>query len=178
MESPLPGGPPSGPFAGAKWKAALAFRQDAPMHVFVVDAAGAPSVWSSKYMIREKLRKKVDPMASLSPFCCREAALDFVCWRMCMSSASRASDACSHIHRQCQTILWAMDHPSDASFSVLGPVSILSHARRSALSEIRACTSRMTKPTALQHGRAAMASHMAPATSATAVSLVLRWVLS
>ena len=59
MESPLPSGPPAGPFAGAKWKAALAFREDAPMHVFVVDAAGASRLWSGKYVIREKLRQEV-----------------------------------------------------------------------------------------------------------------------
>ena len=59
MESPLPSGPPSSPFAGAKWKAALAFREDAPVYVFVVDAAKASRLWSSKYSIREKLRKQV-----------------------------------------------------------------------------------------------------------------------
>lgn len=59
MESPLPDGPPSGPFPGAQWKSALAFREDAPVHVFVVDVAKSPRIWSGKYAIREKLRQKV-----------------------------------------------------------------------------------------------------------------------
>ena len=64
MESPLPEGPPQGPFAGAKWKAQLAFREDAPMHVFVLDAAGASRLWSSKYAIREKLRASVGSLGN------------------------------------------------------------------------------------------------------------------
>ena len=59
LESPLPEGPPAGPFAGAKWKAALAFREEAPLHVFVVDVADAPRLWTGKYAIREKLRQAV-----------------------------------------------------------------------------------------------------------------------
>merc|ERR1712216_474273 len=64
MESPLPEGPPQGPFAGAKWKAQLAFREDAPMHVFVLDAAWASRLWSSKYAIREKLRASVGSLGN------------------------------------------------------------------------------------------------------------------
>ena len=59
LESPLPEGPPAGPYAGAKWKAALAFREDAPLHVFVVDVSDAPRLWAGKYAIREKLRQAV-----------------------------------------------------------------------------------------------------------------------
>ena len=59
-ESPLPEGPPEGPFAGAKWKAALAWQQDAPLTVFVLDAQGARgSLWRDKYGIRESLRQAV-----------------------------------------------------------------------------------------------------------------------
>lgn len=66
MESPLPDGPPCGPYAGAKWKAALAFREEAPMHVFVVDVAQSPCIWSGKYAIREQLRQKVGAIAGPS----------------------------------------------------------------------------------------------------------------
>ena len=38
-ESPLPEGPPAGPHAGAKWKAALTWTQNAPLTVLVVDAS-------------------------------------------------------------------------------------------------------------------------------------------
>lgn len=64
LESPLPEGPPAGPFAGAKWKAALAFREEAPLHVFVVDVADAPRLWTGKYAIREKLRQAVDSLGN------------------------------------------------------------------------------------------------------------------
>ena len=40
--------------AGAKWKAALTFREQAPMHVFVVDVGQDSSMWSGKYQIRER----------------------------------------------------------------------------------------------------------------------------
>ena len=45
---------PRGPWAGAKWKAALCFRDDgAPLHVFVLDVASAKrSLWSGKYGAR------------------------------------------------------------------------------------------------------------------------------
>jgi hypothetical protein len=60
MESPLPSGPPQGPHAGAKWKAALTFTNDAPVTVFVVDAAAAGgALWRGKYGIREALRAAV-----------------------------------------------------------------------------------------------------------------------
>ena len=63
MESPLPEGPPNKPFAGAKWKSALAFREDAPMHVFVVDSSST-QLWSGKYSIREKLRQQVGSLGN------------------------------------------------------------------------------------------------------------------
>eukprot|EP00039_Didymoeca_costata_P006507 m.90924 g.90924 ORF g.90924 m.90924 type:complete len:234 (-) comp13281_c0_seq3:95-796(-) len=65
MESPIPSGPPSAPYAGAKWKAALTFPgQDddtqCEMTVFVVDAEGSQgALWRGKYQIREQLRRAV-----------------------------------------------------------------------------------------------------------------------
>ena len=57
-ESPLPTGPPGGPHAGARWKAALTWTQDAPLTVFVVDASETGgALWSSKYRVREQLRR-------------------------------------------------------------------------------------------------------------------------
>ena len=48
-ESPLPEGPPDGPHAGARWKAALTWTQDAPLTVLVVDASETGgALWSSK----------------------------------------------------------------------------------------------------------------------------------
>lgn len=59
-ESPLPTGRPAGPYAGAKWKAALTFACEAPMTVFVVDAEGTDdALWRGKYGIRDKLRRAV-----------------------------------------------------------------------------------------------------------------------
>jgi len=61
-ESPLPEGPPKGPYAGAKWKAALTFSGslDAPLTVFVVDTADTGGgLWHRKYGFRESLRRAV-----------------------------------------------------------------------------------------------------------------------
>lgn len=58
MEQPLPTGPPQGPWAGAKWKRALCFRNDASRHphAIVVDVSDATSsLWRSKYSIRHAL---------------------------------------------------------------------------------------------------------------------------
>ena len=68
MESPLPEGPPKGPHAGAKWKAALTFPSNTPpMTVIVADAADAGgSLWRTKYSIREALRSKVGGLGN----CC------------------------------------------------------------------------------------------------------------
>ncbi len=69
-EQPLPGGPPDGPHAGAKWKTALCFRtggskeggkgaddDDFQLHVFVVDAENAPTLWNKKYSTRSKMAR-------------------------------------------------------------------------------------------------------------------------
>ena len=61
MEQPLPTGPPTGPFAGAKWKRALCYRNDADHrpHACVCDvSACGGSLWSSKYGIRRTLANK------------------------------------------------------------------------------------------------------------------------
>lgn len=61
MEQPLPTGPPTGPFAGAKWKRALCYRNDADHrpHAYVCDvSACGGSLWSSKYGIRRTLANK------------------------------------------------------------------------------------------------------------------------
>jgi hypothetical protein len=78
-ESPLPTGPPDGPHAGARWKAALTWTQDAPLTVFVVDASETGgALWSSKYRVREQLRREVGGLGN----CCvhltddQTAALD------------------------------------------------------------------------------------------------------
>lgn len=61
MEQPLPGGPPDGPYAGAKWKRELCFKNvdsRAP-HAIVVDV-GDPqrsSLWAGKYAIRSELAR-------------------------------------------------------------------------------------------------------------------------
>lgn len=60
-ESPLPGGPPEGPFAGARWKEELAFRPGAdgttvpPLHVFVFDAKKCRRIDSDKYSCRSSM---------------------------------------------------------------------------------------------------------------------------
>ena len=66
-ESPLPTGPPDGPHAGARWKAALTWTQDAPLTVLVVDASETGgALWSSKYRVREQLRREVGGLGN----CC------------------------------------------------------------------------------------------------------------
>jgi hypothetical protein len=66
-ESPLPTGPPEGPHAGAKWKAALTWTQNAPLTVLVVDASETNgALWNSKYRIRERLRREVGGLGN----CC------------------------------------------------------------------------------------------------------------
>ena len=66
-ESPLPEGPPDGPHAGARWKAALTWTQDAPLTVLVVDASETGgALWSSKYRVREQLRREVGGLGN----CC------------------------------------------------------------------------------------------------------------
>ena len=59
-EQPLESGPPSGPHAGAKWKAALCFRSEPPfrMRVFVVDAEKASGLWSNKYSVRSAMSRE------------------------------------------------------------------------------------------------------------------------
>ena len=85
MESPLPEGPPEGPHAGAKWKAALTFRSNVegglspativapvpssppppPMTVIVADAAAAAGkLWRTKYSIRDRLRSSVGALGN------------------------------------------------------------------------------------------------------------------
>ena len=54
-EQPLPDGPPAGPFAGAQWKTRLCFKSEAPLHVFVADAADAPALWQRKYAVRARM---------------------------------------------------------------------------------------------------------------------------
>ncbi|GMI11346.1 hypothetical protein TrVE_jg4937 [Triparma verrucosa] len=69
-ESPLPGGPPPPPYAGAKWKAALTFTDDEPIQklkVFVVDSAKTNgALWRGKYRIREDLRGEIGGLGN----CC------------------------------------------------------------------------------------------------------------
>ncbi|CAE8657279.1 unnamed protein product [Polarella glacialis] len=60
-EQPLPDGPPASPYAGAKWKHALCFRnQDSrDPFVFVLDVSGAStSLWSDKYRVRSMLARR------------------------------------------------------------------------------------------------------------------------
>ena len=58
MEQPLPEGPPSGPYAGAKWKHALCFKGDLLPQVIVADVAAATSsVWAGKYALRASLAR-------------------------------------------------------------------------------------------------------------------------
>ena len=60
MEQPLPGGPPSGPYAGAKWKRELCFknRESRSPHALIVDVSGCKSsLWNSKYSIRSELAR-------------------------------------------------------------------------------------------------------------------------
>ena len=65
-ESPLPEGRPDGPYAGAKWKSALTWA-DAPMTCYVVDASETGgALWSSKYRVRETLRREVGGLGN----CC------------------------------------------------------------------------------------------------------------
>lgn len=57
-EQPLPTGPPSGPYAGAKWKQALCFRNPASRdpYVFVCDTTpSTASLWREKYSLRARL---------------------------------------------------------------------------------------------------------------------------
>ena len=64
-ESPLPEGPPEAPYAGGKWKAALTWRAAAPLTVFVVDASSSGgSLWSSKYRVREALRREAGALGN------------------------------------------------------------------------------------------------------------------
>ena len=62
-ESPLPGGPPKGPFAGARWKEELAFRPSdgtvPPLHVFVFDAKNCCRLDSDKYSCRSEMASAV-----------------------------------------------------------------------------------------------------------------------
>lgn len=63
-ESPLPTGPPEGPFAGARWKEELAFRPAPdgtvpPLHVFVFDAKECRRLDSDKYSCRSNMASAV-----------------------------------------------------------------------------------------------------------------------
>lgn len=62
MEQPLPSGPPSGPWAGAKWKRELCYRNrdnDQQPRAIVVDVSTATSsLWSGKYAVRRTLASK------------------------------------------------------------------------------------------------------------------------
>ena len=58
FEQPLVAGPPNGPYAGAKWKHALCFRNEESRHphALVCDVSGSrSSLWSTKYAIRRSL---------------------------------------------------------------------------------------------------------------------------
>ena len=60
-EQPLPTGAPEGPYAGAKWKRALCFRNAASRepHCFVLDTAlCSTSLWADKYRLRAKLARE------------------------------------------------------------------------------------------------------------------------
>lgn len=59
MEQPLPSGPPSGPYAGAKWKRELCFKGTSrEPHAIVLDvSATTESVWTAKYAIRARLAR-------------------------------------------------------------------------------------------------------------------------
>ena len=61
QEQPLPTGPPQGPFAGAKWKQALCFRNPTSRdpHVFVCDTrTSTSSLWREKYSLRAQLARE------------------------------------------------------------------------------------------------------------------------
>ena len=60
MEQPLPSGPPEAPYAGAKWKRALCFKNSRSRepHAIVLDVStSSSSVWSAKYSIRAELAR-------------------------------------------------------------------------------------------------------------------------
>ena len=57
-EQPLETGPPTGPWAGAEWKRALCYRNEADRRpvALVADVSGATSsLWASKYALRRTL---------------------------------------------------------------------------------------------------------------------------
>lgn len=60
-EQTLPTGPPEAPYAGAKWKRALCFRNAAASrapHCFVLDVTPCSrSLWSDKYQLRAQLAR-------------------------------------------------------------------------------------------------------------------------
>lgn len=61
MEQPLPAGPPDGPYAGAKWKHDLCYRNELSRHphALVVDVRMAStSLWAAKYGIRRTLAER------------------------------------------------------------------------------------------------------------------------
>eukprot|EP00747_Dinoflagellata_sp_TGD_P192214 gnl/TRDRNA2_/TRDRNA2_56725_c0_seq1.p1 gnl/TRDRNA2_/TRDRNA2_56725_c0~~gnl/TRDRNA2_/TRDRNA2_56725_c0_seq1.p1 ORF type:complete len:244 (-),score=26.82 gnl/TRDRNA2_/TRDRNA2_56725_c0_seq1:7-738(-) len=60
-EQPLPSGPPEGPWAGAKWKRALCFRNcegSLSPRIYVLDVGSARgNLWAEKYSVRSKLAR-------------------------------------------------------------------------------------------------------------------------
>ena len=61
MEQPLPTGPPEGPWAGAKWKRDLCYRNKdsrQPWAMVLDVSAATSSLWSSKYAIRSQLASR------------------------------------------------------------------------------------------------------------------------
>jgi len=63
-EQPLKTGPPDGPYAGAKWKKELCFKNKNDssanyiLHIFVVNAKNAASLWQRKYSTRAAMARK------------------------------------------------------------------------------------------------------------------------
>jgi hypothetical protein len=94
-ESPLPEGPPEGPHAGAKWKAALTWRRDAPLTVFVVDAAAAGgALWSSKYRVREALRREADALGNGCVHLTDDQASALAAWKRGAAAGGGGGYAC------------------------------------------------------------------------------------
>ena len=65
MEQPLKEGKPTGAWPGAKWKGALCFQEEQPMHIFVLDVSSAKQdLWSEKYSLRSELSQRTGYMGN------------------------------------------------------------------------------------------------------------------
>ena len=124
-ESPLPEGPPDGPFAGAKWKAALTFKESAPLKVFVADShRSRGELWRSKYSFRENLRQKVGAIGNGCIHVTDDQAAALEAWRddRTASKAMRGGNACdSSFAYHCARVLL-----DDSSIAFLSATDISS----------------------------------------------------